>query len=95
MWRSVPSDPGWLARAIAWRTVALYGLLPDGYLLIHSIVPVDWAIEWRRYLYWRLCLLLLLGLTALTLLLKAQPDDLLPRWSDLRQPDHQRGLGDL
>ncbi len=71
MWRSVLSDPGWLARAIAWRTVAFYGLLPDGYLLIDSIVPVDWAIEWRRYLYWRTGPLLLLGLTALTLLLKA------------------------
>ena len=71
MWRSVLSDPTWLACAIAWRTVAFYGLLPDGYLPIDSTVPVDWAIEWRRYVYWRTGPLLVLELTVLTLLLKA------------------------
>jgi hypothetical protein len=61
--RNVVSNPGRLARAVAWRTIAFYGLLPDGLTALDRIHPTDWREEWARYVFSRTTPLLLLPLS--------------------------------
>lgn len=69
MWDNLVADPGWLARALYWRTAAFYGLLPSGYLG-ERIVPTNWAVEWPSYLYWRSTAIVVLPLSLLGLFIR-------------------------
>lgn len=69
-WNNVTRDPGRSARALVWRALSFYGLLPDGYLLLDRIEPPDWRDEWRRYVFSRGTPLLLLPLTLLALVMR-------------------------
>lgn len=69
-WRNVTDNPGWLARAIVWRTAAFYGVLPDGLLNFDRIIPTIWRDEWARYLFSRTTPLVLLPLSLLTVLIR-------------------------
>jgi hypothetical protein len=64
-WANLTSDPAWLGRALLWRTAAFYGVLPDTWLEIARIVPIDWRDEWRRYVFGRSTQLVLLPLSLL------------------------------
>jgi 4-amino-4-deoxy-L-arabinose transferase-like glycosyltransferase len=69
-WVNVVSDPLWTADAVAWRTAAFYGLLPDGYSNLAAVVPTDWRAEWRRFVFSRSTPLLLLPLSLLGVILR-------------------------
>jgi 4-amino-4-deoxy-L-arabinose transferase-like glycosyltransferase len=66
-WRNVLDDPVWLSRALFWRAVAFYGLLPSGMLEIGAIRPTDWKAEWQSYVFWRTTPLLLVPLSIIAL----------------------------
>lgn len=69
-WRNVMRDPAWLARAVAWRTAAFYGVLPDGLFNLDGIVATNWREEWPRYLFARTTPLLLLPLSIAGLIMR-------------------------
>jgi 4-amino-4-deoxy-L-arabinose transferase-like glycosyltransferase len=56
-------NPAWFRRALLWRTLAFYGLLPPGLLASGAPVPTDWKAEWRGFVYWRTVPLLLIPLS--------------------------------
>lgn len=64
-WSALVKDPSWTVRAMVYRTLAFYGLLPSGLLNLTAMLPTDWATEWPSYLYWRLSPLVLLAISAL------------------------------
>jgi hypothetical protein len=66
-WSNFTRDPAYTARALVWRSVAFYGLLPDGYMEIAGIRSTDWRREWKSYVFSRSTSLLLLPLSALAL----------------------------
>lgn len=68
--RNLLSNPGWLARAIAWRTAAFYGLLPDGLTELERIRATDWRAEWPHYVFYRTTPLLLLPLSMVALAMR-------------------------
>jgi hypothetical protein len=61
-------NSAWFRRAMFWRTLAFYGLLPPGVLAPERPKPTDWAAEWRGYVYWRTAPLVLLPLSLIGLL---------------------------
>jgi hypothetical protein len=67
-WNNVVSNPGWLARAVAWRSAAFYGVLPDGLIELDAIRPTDWRAEWARYVFSRTTPLVLLPLSLLAVI---------------------------
>ena len=58
----------WFRRAMFWRTLAFYGLLPPGVLATEGPKPTNWDTEWRAYVYWRTVPLILLPLSLIGLL---------------------------
>jgi hypothetical protein len=61
-------NPAWFARAIYWRTMSFYGLLPIGVFAPDAPRPTVWAEEWRGYVYWRHAPLIFLPLSLIGLL---------------------------
>ncbi len=45
------SDPVWTAKAVFWRTLSLYGLLPPGIWDPEGPKPTDWSMHWQGYIY--------------------------------------------
>ena len=68
--RNIVSNPGRLARALAWRAGAFYGLLPDGLTEIDRIRPTNWRVEWASYVFYRSTPLLLLPLSMIAVVLR-------------------------
>lgn len=68
-WDHVASDPKWLTRAIFWRSVAFYGLLPPGLLEIARPRQTDWPMEWKSFVFDRTAPLLLLPLSVVAVFL--------------------------
>lgn len=68
--RNVAANPGWLAKAVMWRTAAFYGLLPDGLIELDRIRPTDWGAEWARYVFSRTTPLLLLPVSLIAVALR-------------------------
>jgi hypothetical protein len=58
----------WFLRAMFWRTLAFYGLLPAGVFAAKGPVPTNWATERDAYVYWRTTPLVLLPLSLIGLL---------------------------
>lgn len=58
----------WFKRAMFWRTLGFYGLLPPGIFATEGPTTTDWPNEWRGFVYWRTTPLLLLPLSLLGLL---------------------------
>jgi hypothetical protein len=50
--RNTFGDPAWLARAVYWRSLAFYGLLPPGIWAPQGPQPTNWAVEWKAYVYY-------------------------------------------
>lgn len=61
-------NPGWFVRAMYWRTVAFYGLIPSGIFADGGPRATDWPAEWRGYVYWRAAPLLFIPLSIIGLL---------------------------
>lgn len=68
VWINVGQDPEWLARAVFWRSLGFYGLLPPGVLEIDRVRETDWASEWKPFVLYRTTQLLLLPLSAVAVL---------------------------
>lgn len=49
--RNIFCDPAWLSKAVFWRTLSLYGVLPPGVLDAEGPKPIDWKIHWRGYVF--------------------------------------------
>jgi hypothetical protein len=47
--RNLKADPARHARAVFWRSLAFYGLLPPGILNPAGPRATDWAVHWRPY----------------------------------------------
>ena len=62
------TDFGWFQRAMFWRTLAFYGLLPPGVLAEAGPTSTNWATEWTGFVYWRTAPLMLLSLSLLGLI---------------------------
>ena len=58
----------WFCRAMFWRTLSFYGLLPTGIFAPDGIVPTNWNAEWRPYLFSRSTALLFLLVSSIGLL---------------------------
>ena len=69
-WTNITADPAWLGRALVWRALGFYGLLPDGYLLLDRIEPPEWSTEWRKYVFSRMTPLVLLPMTLIALAIR-------------------------
>jgi hypothetical protein len=50
--RNTFSNFGWLAKAVYWRSVSMYGLLPPGIRAPEGPTPTDWKAHWEGYVYW-------------------------------------------
>jgi 4-amino-4-deoxy-L-arabinose transferase-like glycosyltransferase len=42
-------DPAWLARAVFWRSLAFYNILPPGVFNPEGPKPTDWHMHWFEY----------------------------------------------
>ena len=60
----------WFKRAVFWRSLGFYGLLPNGVLVPDRIEPTNWAAELDGYVYWRTTQLVLLPLSLIGLLVR-------------------------
>lgn len=60
-------DPGWFQRAMFWRALAFYGVLPPGKVAPEGPKPTNWSTEWRGFVYWRMAPLMLLSLSFIAL----------------------------
>lgn len=69
-WHNITANPGWLLRAIGWRSAAFYGVLPDGLTDLDRVRPTDWRAEWARYLFSRTTPLVLIPLSLFALVLR-------------------------
>jgi hypothetical protein len=63
--RNTFGDPAWLARAVYWRSLAFYGLLPPGIWMPSGPEPTNWAQAWPGYVYWGFTSLCLITISAL------------------------------
>ena len=63
-------NPRWFAKAVFWRTVAFYGLLPESIFAAEGPRAPDWTVAWRGYLYWKIAPLLFLPLSLMGLILR-------------------------
>ena len=59
--RNLKADPARHARAVFWRSLAFYGLLPPGILDPAGPRATDWAVQWRPYVVGRFMALFFLA----------------------------------
>jgi hypothetical protein len=69
-------DPAWWARAFGWRSLSFYGLLPPGVFAPTGVIPTDWSVEWRPYVYNRITSLALIATSLLGLVVRPGRDSL-------------------
>ena len=50
--RNTFGDPVWLIKAVYWRTLGFYGLLPPGVYDPRGPSPTDWKTQWQGYVYY-------------------------------------------
>lgn len=69
-WGKIFGDPARLVRAVAWRSLAFYGLLPPGIFAPKGPEPADWSRDGQTYLYWRVTPLVLIALSLCALVFR-------------------------
>jgi dolichyl-phosphate-mannose-protein mannosyltransferase len=69
-WTHLSSEPRWLVRAIFWRTLGFYGLLPPGTIELAAVRPTNWVVEWKSFVLYRATFLLIIPLSCAALALR-------------------------
>jgi hypothetical protein len=49
--RNTLRDPLWTMKAVFWRSLSMYGLLPPGIFDPEGPKPTDWRVHWKGYVY--------------------------------------------
>lgn len=66
--RNSIGDPVWLVKAVYWRSIGYYSLLPPGVFAPNGPAATDWKVQWAAWLYTGLRSLFLIGIGVLALM---------------------------